>query len=208
MPDEHFEVLAGWTFDQVRQWQTAAVAGPVLAAGSGLFDGEGRPLVVRLEVPLSAGEMVAALYGEHEHLMPADLDTDEEMWEHIAVVIVQDGLRRMVTNQEDVYYYITLMNENYEHPPMPPGVEEGIRRGLYRFAPAPEGPRRRATIIFSGTAQGAARVGVNPVLPGSCRAQCRWTPGCRSAARGTRRVRGTVARPSGRPPGCWPGYPT
>src|SRR5919109_5388619 len=46
-------------------------------------------------------------------------------------VIVQDGLRRMVTNQEDVYYYIPLMNENYEHPPMPAGVEHGILRGAY-----------------------------------------------------------------------------
>jgi pyruvate dehydrogenase E1 component len=40
---------------------------------------------------------------------------------------------------------------------MPEGAEEGIRRGLYRFAPAPEGPSRQATLVFSGTAQGAAR---------------------------------------------------
>ena len=39
---------------------------------------------------------------------------------------VQDGLRRMVTEQEDVYYYITVMNENYTHPAMPEGAEEGI----------------------------------------------------------------------------------
>jgi hypothetical protein len=89
---EHFEVLAGWTFDQVRQWQAAAVAGPVLAAGSGLFDGEGRPLVVRLEVPLSAGEMAAALYGEHERLTQADLGTDQDVWRYVAVVIAQDGM--------------------------------------------------------------------------------------------------------------------
>jgi hypothetical protein len=68
-------------------------ASPVPTVRSWLFDGEGRPHVVRIELPLSAGEMVAALYGEHEHLMPADLDTDEEVWEHIAVVIVQDGLK-------------------------------------------------------------------------------------------------------------------
>src|SRR3712207_5268837 len=40
-------------------------------------------------------------------------------------VIVQDGLRRMVAEQEDVFYYVTLMNENYEHPGMPEGAEEG-----------------------------------------------------------------------------------
>jgi len=46
-------------------------------------------------------------------------------------VIVQDGLRRMYAEQEDVYYYVTLMNENYEHPPMPEGAEDGIRKGMY-----------------------------------------------------------------------------
>jgi pyruvate dehydrogenase E1 component len=46
-------------------------------------------------------------------------------------VIVQDGLRRMIGEQEDVFYYITVMNENYHHPAMPAGVEEGIIRGLY-----------------------------------------------------------------------------
>src|SRR5579863_2790025 len=46
-------------------------------------------------------------------------------------VIVQDGLRRMLVEQEDVYYYITLMNENYAHPAMPPDAREGILRGMY-----------------------------------------------------------------------------
>src|SRR5258708_29247942 len=46
-------------------------------------------------------------------------------------VIVQDGMRRMVTNQEDVFYYITLMNENYEHPALPQGAEAGILKGMY-----------------------------------------------------------------------------
>lgn len=51
------------------------------------------------------------------------------------VVILQHGMQRMYQQQEDVYYYITLLNENYNHPAMPDGVEEGIRRGLYRFRP-------------------------------------------------------------------------
>ncbi|MGC9992062.1 MAG: pyruvate dehydrogenase (acetyl-transferring), homodimeric type [Candidatus Cybelea sp.] len=46
-------------------------------------------------------------------------------------VIIQDGLRRMLTDQEDVYYYITLLNENYPHPAMPAGAREGILRGMY-----------------------------------------------------------------------------
>src|SRR5262249_53704938 len=45
--------------------------------------------------------------------------------------IIQDGLRRMLTDQEDVFYYITVLNENYEQPPMPEGVREGIVRGMY-----------------------------------------------------------------------------
>ena len=48
-------------------------------------------------------------------------------------VIIQDGMRRMYVDQEDVYYYITILNENYTQPEMPAGVEEGIRRGLYLF---------------------------------------------------------------------------
>jgi pyruvate dehydrogenase E1 component len=46
-------------------------------------------------------------------------------------VIIQDGLRRMLTDQEDVYYYITLLNENYTHPDMPQDAAEGILRGMY-----------------------------------------------------------------------------
>ena len=48
-------------------------------------------------------------------------------------VILQDGMRRMYQDEEDVYYYITVMNENYTHPGMPAGAEEGIRKGLYQF---------------------------------------------------------------------------
>jgi pyruvate dehydrogenase E1 component len=50
---------------------------------------------------------------------------------HEVAVIIHEGLRRMVGEQEDVFYYLTLMNENYAHPAMPEGVEEGILRGMY-----------------------------------------------------------------------------
>jgi pyruvate dehydrogenase E1 component len=68
-------------------------------------------------------------------------------------VIVQDGLRRMCAEQEDVWYYVTLMNENYEHPDMPEGVEEGIRKGLYLFrkGAARRGKRPRVQLLGSGT---------------------------------------------------------
>jgi pyruvate dehydrogenase E1 component len=57
-------------------------------------------------------------------------------------VILQDGLRRMYAEQEDVYYYITVMNENYPHPDMPEGSEEGIRKGLYLFREGGEAGHR------------------------------------------------------------------
>jgi pyruvate dehydrogenase E1 component len=68
-------------------------------------------------------------------------------------VIIQDGLRRMFADQEDVFYYLTLMNENYGHPPMPDGAEEGIRRGMYLFSEAEglRGDAPRVQLLGSGT---------------------------------------------------------
>ena len=57
-------------------------------------------------------------------------------------VILQDGMRRMYQEGEDVYYYITVENENYTHPDMPEGAEEGIRNGMYLFHEGPEGPKK------------------------------------------------------------------
>jgi pyruvate dehydrogenase E1 component len=66
-------------------------------------------------------------------------------------VIIQDGMRRMVTNQEDVYYYITLMNENYEHPALPSGAEAGILKGLYLLRESKSKARSRVQLLGSGT---------------------------------------------------------
>src|SRR5438128_8429334 len=66
-------------------------------------------------------------------------------------VIIQDGLRRMVTNQEDVYYYITLMNENYVHPAMPQGVEAGILKGAYLLRDSKSKGKARVQLMGSGT---------------------------------------------------------
>jgi pyruvate dehydrogenase E1 component len=72
----------------------------------------------------------------HTHVMastvPNCISYDPAYIYEIAV-IVQDGIRRMYQEQEDVFYYVTLMNENYEHPAMPEGAEEGIRRGIYKL---------------------------------------------------------------------------
>jgi pyruvate dehydrogenase E1 component len=66
-------------------------------------------------------------------------------------VIIQDGLRRMVENQEDVFYYITGMNENYHHPAMPVGAEEGILKGLYLFKESAHDSQLRVQLIGAGT---------------------------------------------------------
>jgi pyruvate dehydrogenase E1 component len=73
----------------------------------------------------------------HSHLMSATIPnciSYDPTFAYELAVIIQEGLRRMVQNQEDVYYYITLMNENYSHPALPQGAEQGILKGLYSFS--------------------------------------------------------------------------
>jgi pyruvate dehydrogenase E1 component len=65
-------------------------------------------------------------------------------------VIVQDGLRRMYAEQQSVFYYITCMNENYAHPAMPQGVEQGILKGMYRLQAGGRG-KVRVNLLGSGT---------------------------------------------------------
>ena len=66
-------------------------------------------------------------------------------------VIVQDGLKRMMQNKEDVFYYITAMNENYSHPAMPKGAEEGILKGIYSFKKSESKSKTRVQLMGSGT---------------------------------------------------------
>ena len=81
----------------------------------------------------------------HSHLAAAALPTCQPYdptFGYEVVVIVQEGLRRMLAEQEDVSYYLTLLNENYRHPAMPPGVADGILKGMYLLRPAAgDGPR-------------------------------------------------------------------
>ena len=73
----------------------------------------------------------------HSHLMSATIPnciSYDPTFAYELAVIIQEGMRRMVQNQEDVYYYITLMNENYTHPEMPKGAEAGILKGMYNFS--------------------------------------------------------------------------
>jgi pyruvate dehydrogenase E1 component len=92
----------------------------------------------------------------HSHLLasavPNCVSYDPTFGYEVAV-IVQDGLRRMCAEQEDVYYYITLMNENYRQPPIPEGAAPDILKGMYLFqaGEAPEGQAPRVQLLGSGT---------------------------------------------------------
>ncbi|MCY0387987.1 pyruvate dehydrogenase (acetyl-transferring), homodimeric type [Robbsia sp. Bb-Pol-6] len=90
----------------------------------------------------------------HSHLFSAFIPncvSYDPTFGYEVAVIIQDGLRRMVQNQEDVYYYLTLMNENYEHPEMPGDVAADIIKGMYAF-------RRGADVADAAKGKPAARV--------------------------------------------------
>ncbi|MFL5193809.1 MAG: pyruvate dehydrogenase (acetyl-transferring), homodimeric type, partial [Microvirga sp.] len=91
----------------------------------------------------------------HSHLFSATIPnciSYDPTFSYEVAVIVQDGLRRMYAEQEDIFYYLTVMNENYEHPAMPEGAQEGILKGMYLFREG-QGPKKapRVQLLGSGT---------------------------------------------------------
>src|SRR5690606_11951348 len=64
--------------------------------------------------------------------------------------IIKDGMRRMFTEGENIYYYITLQNEDYKMPPMPEGVEEGIVKGMYPYRKAEKPGAKHVQLFGSG----------------------------------------------------------
>jgi pyruvate dehydrogenase E1 component len=97
-----------------------------------------------------AGEGLQHLDG-HSHVMASTVPTcasyDPAFVYEIAV-IVQDGIRRMYQNGEDLFYYLTIYNEDYVMPEIPKGCEEGILRGIYKFQQAASG---KATVQLFGS---------------------------------------------------------
>jgi pyruvate dehydrogenase E1 component len=95
----------------------------------------------------------------HSHLQAAMIPncvTYDPTFHYELAVIVQDGMRRMVQEQEDVFYYLTVMNENYSHPAMPKGAEKGILKGLYPLVKGEGGRGKgkknpRVQLLGSGT---------------------------------------------------------
>jgi pyruvate dehydrogenase E1 component len=89
----------------------------------------------------------------HSHLLASTIPNCvayDPCFAYELAVIMQDGLRRMYEEQESVYFYITCMNENYAHPAIPPGVEQGILKGMYLLQTGGRG-KVRATLLGSGT---------------------------------------------------------
>jgi len=89
----------------------------------------------------------------HSHLQSATIPnciSYDPTFAYEMAVIIQDGMRRMYQDQESVFYYITMMNENYHQPAMPKGAEEGIRRGMYLLQKGGRG-KKRVQLMGSGT---------------------------------------------------------
>jgi pyruvate dehydrogenase E1 component len=94
----------------------------------------------------------------HSHIFSATIPnciSYDPTFAYEVAVIVQDGLRRMVAEQQDVFYYLTVMNENYEHPEMPKlengGVEADILKGMYQFRKGAASNAPRVQLLGSGT---------------------------------------------------------
>jgi pyruvate dehydrogenase E1 component len=87
----------------------------------------------------------------HSHVIASTIPNCvayDPTFQYELAVIVQEGLRRMIQEQEDVYYYLTVMNENYSHPDMPEGSGPGIIQGMYLFR---ERPKAQVQLLGSGT---------------------------------------------------------
>jgi pyruvate dehydrogenase E1 component len=88
----------------------------------------------------------------HSHLLASTIPNCrayDPTYNYELAAILHDGLERMYRDQENVFYYVTVMNENYTHPPMPEGSREGIVRGMYLLREAPE-RKLRVQLLGSG----------------------------------------------------------
>ncbi|TDT77953.1 pyruvate dehydrogenase E1 component [Litoreibacter halocynthiae] len=90
----------------------------------------------------------------HSHILAGTIPncvTYDPTFSYEVAVIIHNGLQRMFVDQEDITFYITLMNENYSHPDMPMGAEEGILRGLYRMTETKKPGKKHVNLMGSGT---------------------------------------------------------
>ncbi len=113
---------------QARGFLIGGTAGRTTLAGDGLQHQDGHNLVTAQSVP--------------------NCVSYDPTFAYELAVIIHDGMRRMFVEQENVFYYITAMNENYPQPPMPEGVAEGIVRGIYRLK---KGGRKKPRVQLMGS---------------------------------------------------------
>jgi pyruvate dehydrogenase E1 component len=116
---------------RTRGFLLGATAGRTTLAGEGLQHQDGHTHVISLSVPNCVSYDPAFAYE--------------------LAVIIQDGIKRMYKNNEPIFYYLTVMNEQYEMPPMPAGSRDGILKGMYRFSTAANGKAKlKAQLLGSG----------------------------------------------------------
>jgi pyruvate dehydrogenase E1 component len=116
---------------RVRGFLLGATAGRTTLAGEGLQHQDGHSHVISLSTPNCVSYDPAFAYE--------------------LAVIIQDGIKRMYRDQESIFYYLTVMNEQYAMPPMPAGARDGILKGMYRFSTAANAKaRHKAQLLGSG----------------------------------------------------------
>jgi pyruvate dehydrogenase E1 component len=115
---------------QARGFLIGATAGRTTLNGEGLQHQDGHSLILANTIP--------------------NCKSYDATFSYELAVIVQDGVKRMFEDQENCFYYLTTMNENYTQPAMPEGVEEGIVKGMYKFSEAGKGDKK-VTLMGAGT---------------------------------------------------------
>lgn len=117
---------------RTRGFLVGGTAGRTTLSGEGLQHQDGNSHILALPVP--------------------NLKCYDPAFAYEIAVIVKDGMRRMYENQEDIFYYLTVMNETYVMPPMPEGAEEGILKGMYKYSGSENKKSKlRAHLFGSGT---------------------------------------------------------
>ncbi len=128
-----------WAFGDLRGrgFLLGATAGRTTLAGEGLQHCDGHSHVLAATIP--------------------NIQAYDPAFAYEIALIIREGLRRMVDQEEDIYYYLTLQNENYPMPKMPNGVEEGILKGMYRFRVAPKKHKTKIQLFGSGSIMNEVR---------------------------------------------------
>jgi pyruvate dehydrogenase E1 component len=135
-----------WAFGDARGrgFLLGCTAGRTTLGGEGLQHQDGHSLLVATTVP--------------------NCQVYDPAFAYETAVIVRDGIRRMIGEGEDIFYYLALYNENYVMPAKPKGADEGIIKGLYRFKTGPRGKKVKAQLFGSGSILGTQVLAAQEIL--------------------------------------------